>query len=119
MNSISTETLLNIGIALSKEKNIDKLLELIMDAAMKMTNCDAGTLYICKENLLEFRVMITKSQNVYKGGSRGKIELPPVQKNLNNVCSYAAMMKTLINVQDVYEESRYDFSGPMRYDTMT
>ncbi|MEG2774900.1 MAG: HD domain-containing phosphohydrolase [Acetivibrio sp.] len=119
MNSISTETLLNIGIALSKEKNIDKLLELIMDAAMKMTNCDAGTLYTCKENLLEFRVMITKSQNVYKGGSRGKIELPPVQKNLNNVCSYAAMMKTLINVQDVYEESRYDFSGPMRYDTMT
>ena len=35
----------DIGIALSQEKNIDRLLETILVAAMKITHADGGTLY--------------------------------------------------------------------------
>jgi hypothetical protein len=42
----SVETLLDIGIALSKEKNVNRLLETILDAAMDITRCDGGTLYV-------------------------------------------------------------------------
>ncbi len=37
--------LTQIGVALSAEKNIDRLLEMILSEARKFTNADGGTLY--------------------------------------------------------------------------
>ena len=38
--------ILDTGIALSKEKNRNKLLDMILDCSMEITNCDGGTLYV-------------------------------------------------------------------------
>ena len=35
--------ILDTGIALSKEKNRTKLLDMIIDSSMEITNCDGGT----------------------------------------------------------------------------
>ena len=59
--------ILDTGIALSKEKNRTKLLDMIIDSSMEITNCDGGTLYILKEDGLHFHVMKTISMNVDKG----------------------------------------------------
>ena len=46
-----------IGIALSSEKNILKLLEMILSESRAFTNCDAGTFYrISKSNLNFFKI---------------------------------------------------------------
>ena len=39
-----------IGIALSAEKDILKLLEMILSESRKFTNCDAGTFYRLSKN---------------------------------------------------------------------
>ncbi len=112
------EQLLEISIALAAEKNRDVLLERILVAAMELTNCDGGTLYIKQDNALAFKVMITKSQNVIKGGAREEIELPPVPLERSNVCAYSAIEGRLINIPDVYDSDIFNFEGPIRYDAM-
>ena len=118
MSVVSVEQLLDIGISLSKEKDANRLLQIILSAAMDITNCDGGTLYINTEEGLKFKIMVTKSMGVYKGGN-DVISLPHVRMDKCNVCSHSAIEKKLINVSDVYENSEYDFSGPRKYDSMT
>ena len=39
---------LDVGIALSAENDRDKLFDMIIVKCMGITRCDAGTLYLCK-----------------------------------------------------------------------
>ncbi|MBW1795073.1 MAG: hypothetical protein JRJ38_11715 [Deltaproteobacteria bacterium] len=50
------EKLNQIGIALSSEINLEKLLELIVREARKFTRADAGSLYILEDGKLFFHV---------------------------------------------------------------
>lgn len=111
--------IIDVGSALSAEKNKISLLGMIIDTAMKLSNCDAGTLYLYKDNLLHFVIMKTLSQNISKGEDGTPIELPPVAMSESNVCSYTAIHKELVNIQDVYHSDRFDFSGPRKYDAIT
>ena len=111
--------IIDVGSALTAEKNKVKLLGMIIDTAMEISNCDAGTLYLYKDNLLHFMIMKTLSQNVSKGENGEPIDLPPVAMSESNVCSYTAIHKELVNIQDVYHSDRFDFSGPRKYDAIT
>ena len=42
---------LSIGTSLSSEKDIEQLLENILQTAMRFTNADAGSIYLVQENL--------------------------------------------------------------------
>ena len=44
------ETLNNIGVALSTERNTDALLELILSKSREITSADSGSLYLVEEN---------------------------------------------------------------------
>ncbi len=113
------EKLLEISLALAAEKNREALLERILTAAMEITNCDGGTLYIKNEEELVFKVMITKSQNVLQGGRHGEIRLPPVPLERSNACAYSVLESKLINIPNVSQSDLFDFAGPNRYDSMT
>lgn len=119
MKMPDAEKLLNIGIALSADSDSDHLLRIILDTAMELTECDGGTLYILKGKKLEFHIMVTLSQNIDRGGNGEKIDLPSVPLLKENVCAKAAIEKAVINVPDVYNDPRFDFSGPRKYDKMT
>ncbi|MEA4816253.1 MAG: HD domain-containing phosphohydrolase [Lachnospiraceae bacterium] len=118
MSGLDIKQLLEIGVSLSSEKDSNRLLQIILDAAMDITDCDGGTLYINTEEGLKFKIMVTKSKGVYKGGN-DIISLSPVKMSRSNVCSCAAIDKKLINLPDVYENLLYDFSGPRKYDAIT
>lgn len=113
------ERILEIGIELTSEKNNNKLLEKMINEAVAITNCDAATLYLLKNNELAFKIMITKSQNVYKGFDDENINLPNVEMKEENVCSYCAIKKTFVNINNVYSSNQFDFSGPKKYDALT
>src|SRR3954467_1963042 len=72
-----------IGVALSQEKDLDRLLEIILVAAKKITNADGGTLYrrpADNKNTLCFEIIRTDSLGVAMGGTTGvKIPYPPIQ----------------------------------------
>lgn len=119
MKNDTLQKILNIGIAFSKEKNRERLLDQILTAAMDMTDCDAGTLYINNGAALEFRIMITRSRNIHQGGVGAAITMPPVPLRKENVCACGVLYRKLINIPDVYESTRYDFSGPRNYDKLT
>ena len=113
------KVVLDISIALSAEKDRNKLLNMIISKSMEITNCDAGTLYILDGENLRFRIMKTLSQNVDRGGDGEPIDIPPVKMTKTNICAYAAINKEVMNIPDVYDTDRFDFTGPKNYDAMT
>ena len=118
-----------IGTALSVEKNIHKLLEMIVDEARSLTNADAGTLYILdkENNCLQFQILQSDIMDVRLGGTSGKkVDLPSVpliddqgNPNHTNVSSHVALTGETISIPDVYDADGFDFSGPREYDKTT
>ncbi|MDE6663396.1 MAG: HD domain-containing protein [Lachnospiraceae bacterium] len=113
------EKILNIGISLSKEKNRNHMLIAILEKGMEVTNCDAGTLYLYENNELNFKLMKTLSKGINRGMNEPIDDMPPVPMEEKNVCSYSAIHREVINIPDVYNSSRFDFSGPRKYDSLT
>ena len=65
------EYLNQIGIALSQERDINKLLETILIAAKNLTHADGGTLYRLMDNKLQFEIVRTDSLSIAMGGTTG------------------------------------------------
>ena len=127
--STGLERLIEIGLALSAERNHDRLTERILLEAIDITNADGGTLYLrTEEDALKFVIMRTNSLNIAMGGTTGvPIPFPPVRMyaaetgapNYNNVSAAAALSKKAINIPDAYEAEGYDFSGTKKFDEGT
>jgi len=113
------EELLNIGIALSAEKNHTRLLERILREARRITNADAGTLYLCEHDRLVFKIIHNDTLGIYQGGQGEPVVLPPVPLDPANVSSWVAINKKSVNIPDVYTADNFDFSGPKKYDAIT
>jgi HD-GYP domain-containing protein (c-di-GMP phosphodiesterase class II) len=120
--------LTRIGLALSAEKNINKLLEVIVDYARDLSHADAGTLYILDDDKehLRFEIMQNDTMKTRIGGTSGvEISLPKVplhsdgKPNYYNVSSYTALTGETINIPDVYKAKEFDFTGPREYDAST
>jgi HD-GYP domain-containing protein (c-di-GMP phosphodiesterase class II) len=119
--------LTSIGIALSAEKDIDTLLNLILDEAMKMTRADAGTVYVVDDEnqTLVFNIMHNNTNDIH-AHHKSDINLAPVPlylpdstPNHANVSSHAALTGESVNIEDVYKTEEFDFSGPKKYDHIT
>ena len=117
-----------IGLALSKEKDMDKLLEMILLEAKRISNADGGTLYMMTDHQrLKFSIMITNSLNIHMGGTSGK-EIPfyPVklymddgQPNKSMIAANAGLTGDTINIPDAYKAKGFDFSGTKAFDEKT
>lgn len=129
-NKIDTlmRELSGIAIALTAEKNIDHLLELILVEAKMLTKADGGTLYLLdsKTNTLAFKVVQTDSLHIKMGGSNGTITWDPLPlytadgaKNSHMVAAVAVLEDSVINIPDVYDTDRFDFSGTKLFDQKT
>lgn len=128
-NQISQiKRLTQIGTALSAEKNVNSLLDMIVEEARKITRADAGSLYIvdpCAKNL-KFAILQNDTLNTRWGGtSITSVKLPPIpleqdeKPNYANVASYVALTGQPVNIPDVYESDIFDFTGPRTYDVST
>ncbi len=114
-----------IGVALSAERDRDRLLEMILLEAKKLCHADGGTLYLhTEQDTLRFAIMRNDSLGLALGGTTGKpIELPELpmhdeagRPNHHNVATCAALMRSSITIADAYEAAGFDFSGTKRFD---
>ena len=122
------QRLIEIGIALSAERNHDRLMESILLEAKAIANADGGTLYLLKdEKKLQFTIMRTDSLKIALGGTTDKaIEFPPLElynergkPNMANIANYAALTGESVNVKDAYRSQKFDFSGTRKFDKGT
>jgi len=119
------EQLNTIGASLSAERDIDRLLEGILNAAKKITRADGGTLYRVTEDrkALRFEIVRTSSLKVYLGGKTGSpIKFYPVplykdgKENHHNVSAHVALTRATVNIPDAYEAEGFDFQGTKNFD---
>lgn len=95
--------LINIGRALSIEKNPDKLLSLILYQSKKITSADAGSIYLVEygedeEKRLRFKTSETFARNILLT----EFVLP---LNKNSIAGYVAVTGEVLNIPDVYRVS--------------
>lgn len=123
------EQLNGIGAALSRERNIDRLLENILEAAKAITGADGGTLYSVTEDgrSLKFEILRTDSLDIRLGGTTCRpIDFPhlPLRNadgspNDSLVAAYAAIHDRTVNIADAYCAEGFDFSGTRTFDVRT
>ena len=123
------EQLNAIGVALSKERDIERLLETILVAAKTITHADGGTLYRMTEDgrALRFEILRTDSLHIAMGGTTGNVinfpNLPLTndqgESNDSMVAAYAAIHDKTVNIADAYTEAGFDFSGTRSFDERT
>ena len=123
------EQLNGIGAALSRERDIDRLLENILEAAKTITGADGGTLYSVTEDhtALKFEILRTDSLGISLGGTTGKpVDLPllPLRNadgapNDSLVAAHAAIHDRTVNIADAYCAEGFDFSGTRVFDQRT
>ena len=119
MTENEVKKILNVGVLLSSERSINKLLEKILISVMEISNCDAGTLYLLEEEKLHFVIMRNNTMKTYSGGDGNRPNIPPVELSRENVCALALMDGRTINIADVRNCSEYNLSGSEKYDSMT
>ncbi len=126
---VRLDQLNQIGIALSRERDTKKLLEIILVAAKQLVNADGGTLYLLKDNSphLHFEVLCNDSLQLYMGGTSGvTIPFAPLplyddagQPNNGMVVTYAVLHDTTVIIEDAYADQNFDFSGTKQFDQRT
>jgi len=94
----------SIGVALSAERDINKLLELILAKSREITAADAGSLYLVKrgkehdpsaDDQLSFELTQNHSVSV-------PFEKRTVPLNETSISGYAALTGNIVNVADAY-----------------
>ncbi len=123
------EQLNQVGVSLSKERDITRLLETILFAAKSITHADGGTLYRTMDDgkALRFEILRTDSLSIAMGGTSGaEMNFPNLPlfnenggPNDSLVAAYAAIHRQTVNVKDAYFEANFDFSGTRGFDERT
>ena len=114
-----------IGMALSTEKNTDRLFEMILEEAKNISRADGRTLYSMNDKGdLNFEILCNDTMDTVMGGTSG-VEIPyyPVhlwlddkKPNQKNVSAYVALTGKTVNIKDAYEEEGFDFEGTKNFD---
>ncbi|MES1981753.1 MAG: HD domain-containing phosphohydrolase [Pseudomonadota bacterium] len=118
-----------IGSALSSERDINRLLETILLAAKRITNADAGTVYLVEpeQKLIKFEAVRNDTVGIAMGGTTGTaVPFLPIRMlddhgkpNHAMVVAHAALTGETVNIPDAYAAAGFDFAGTKNFDQMT
>ncbi|MEO0293872.1 MAG: HD domain-containing phosphohydrolase [candidate division WOR-3 bacterium] len=114
------ETLIKIGINLSAEKDLERLLNLILESACRICKADAGTFYLKNDNFLEFKV----SRNFTLEKKLGKKLLELVSPHVlpisnKSIAGWSAEIKEIINIKDLSSLKNVPYSHNTEFEEKT
>ncbi len=120
------QELIRVGQALSYERDSGALLEMIVDAARRLTGADAGTLYVMDKatQSLHFKILQNQTLGIRVNAVHDKgVNIPPPvplfiegAPNAANVSSSVALNGRPVSIPDVYSAEGFNFSGVKAYD---
>ncbi len=120
LNSERRTTLMNISTALSQERDLNKILQMILKEAINYTSSEGGTIYLKDGNSLKFKAAINKKLNIYMID----LDFPVIpleidgKQNSQNVSAMSANENMVINIPDVYRYNlnSLSFEGVKKFD---
>lgn len=120
------EIILPLGIALSAEKDFDRLLETILIEAKKVCQADSGALYLrTEDDHLRFAIFRSDSLRLAYGGATGQpVPFDPLPlhdpatglPNYDHVASHVALTGQTVSLADVYRAEGFDFTRLAQFD---
>lgn len=122
------EYLNRVGIALSRERDLPRLLDLILLAAKHLTAADGGTLYrVTPDRQLCFEIFRNDTLGLVIGGAAGgEVPLGAIElyeadgaPAVSTVAAYTVHHESSVRIADAYTERGFDFSGTQRFDRRT
>jgi len=125
---IQIDKLAEIGFQLSVERDLPKLLNLIIEESMRITNADGGTLYLrTDDDRLAFEIMKTISLGTDMGGISQtpipefiypvKLYMEDGKPNNHMISAHVGLTGETLNIPDAYEYETFDFSGTLAFDS--
>lgn len=102
-----------IGIELSREQNLEKLLDLIVRETRRFTDSEAGSLYILEDKSLKFVVAQNEALNTRGGDSARQFKAHSMPLNKSSLAGYVASTGQPLNIEDAYvipSECEYRFN---------
>ncbi len=113
MKERSLEKIIDIGLILSSETNLDTLFRTILKTSREITNADAGSIYIRTDSRLEFIASQNDTlEKRFKMDSARLFKPNPVPLTKENLSGYVALTGEILNIQDVY---RLDSKLPYKH----
>ena len=122
------EEIMKINLAFTSQHDKKKLLEEILTLTRKLTNADAGTLYIKSkdEKNLDFKVVQNSTLKIKLNDIQDSDNWPSLPiylddgtENNKMVAVVCANEKRIINILDVYKTRKYKFDGTKKFDNTT
>ena len=115
------ENLSAIGIALSAEKDLDKLLTMVLKEGRSLGRCEGASLYLIGNKLDENGKPKPTKELVFKLTQNSKIsfDFKEARFSLTNrsLAGYVALTGEILNIQDVYKlDASYPFSFDKSFD---
>lgn len=108
----SLERLNQVGIALSREHDLNKLLSIILKEARELTYADAGNIYVLRKDKLNFEISQYETLDRMYSDSTKYFQAKELPVSKDTIPGYVAKTGETLNIEDVYEipsDSEYDF----------
>lgn len=114
-------------VRLSNKGHQEPVFERVLNEALSITGADGASIYWLKQDeqmtRLELAIMKNKSLGLNQAYSEEKpLNLHPLllekegNPNLHNLATYTAITKHLINIDDAYNNTQFNFSGMKAFD---
>ena len=114
----AVQQLINLNISLSFERDLHKLLEMIVTTARNLTGAEYGRIYVLDSTKRVLCLEVIQHQDCAPtdpvlGDVPLRVDGVP---NTRHVCAYSAFSGRLINIADVYGYAGFDFADVYRCD---
>ena len=120
------EKLIEMGIALSRERSLNRFKEMILAGAKELTNADGGALLLRTESdTLAFELFSVDSLDLRFGGASGRpVPFEPVimrdpetgRPDYFNLLTHAVLTERTVNVANIHESNDFDFQKILVFD---
>jgi len=122
---LKLEKIIDLSIAMAAERDVNHLVELILEGAKNLSHAGGGSVYLKEsDDSLNFKIVLNDSLGFSQGGTGSNpITLPPValydkesNPNHKNVVTHAFHTGETVNIEDAYNNNLFDFSGTRIFD---
>lgn len=112
--------IMHLGVEITQVKDLDVLLERILQEARNLVNADAGTIYVKEDDKLKFSYTQNETLQQRQPGKKLIYSTFTLPINNQTIAGYVANNGEMLNIPDVYKlPTTLSFSFNRKYDDLS